>query len=55
MKLDIISEQHVARIAGKELEIGFTEAKKIASRLGATRFEYDDITWVFKNGKWIKQ
>jgi len=55
MKLSRLNKKHVARIAGKELEIGFTEAKKIASRLGATRFEYDDVTWVFKNGKWIRQ
>ena len=52
MKLTIINEEHIARIAGKEHKVGFREAKRLASRLGATRFEYDNIVWVFRGGRW---
>lgn len=55
MKLSRLNKEHVARILGREYKIGFREAKRIASRFGATRFEYDGVPWVFVSGKWIRQ
>jgi hypothetical protein len=39
--------KHIADIAGKTYEIGFPEAKKVAGKLGATRFTYDGATWIW--------
>jgi len=62
MKLDNINEarknrqtkQHTARIAGKEYtDLSFVGAKKRASSLGATRFYWDDVPYVFRNRIWV--
>lgn len=60
MKINFICEsnrnkKHIARIAGHEYQIGFQEAKRVASSLGATRFEYDGSVFVFVNGRWKLQ
>ena len=48
-------KEHIAEIAGREYKVGFQKAKSMAMQLGATRFVYDGIPWIFKGGQWMMQ
>jgi len=44
-----------AQIAGRDYDVSFQKAKRVAMSLGATRFTYDGMEWVFHKGKWAMQ